>query len=79
MAPRSNFDFVLLYFLEGRNRICKIMESLPAKPVLSQTWLIGIRDVTHSEMINRAKFDICTPGSVAAVKTDRHTDRIVLY
>ena len=35
---------------------------------------------THAEeVINRAKLNVNTPGSVGGVKTDRHTDRIALY
>ena len=30
-------------------------------------------------MINRAKFDVSTPGSFLGVKTNRQTSRIVLY
>ena len=30
-------------------------------------------------VINRAKFDVCAPGSFGGVKTDRHTARITLY
>ena len=30
------------------------------------------------DTINRAKFDVCTPGSFKEVKRDKHKDQIVL-
>ena len=33
----------------------------------------------HGVVTNRAKFDACTSSSFREVKTDRHTDKIVLY
>ena len=34
---------------------------------------------THYEVvINRAKFDVCTPSSIRGIKTDKHTDRFTI-
>ena len=32
-------------------------------------------DTYLRKMINRTKFDVCTPSGVGGAKTDRHTDQ----
>ena len=66
----------VLTFVQAQNRFPRSKTAIFTEIISDYDLIVTSRTPYHAypkQMINSAKFDVCTPGSIGEVKTDRYT------